>query len=395
MKVFEESSIAGVKLRNRIMRSATHEGMGDTEGRPMPELTNLYTRLVKGGVGAIVTGFVSVQKNGRTLMNMRMFDDDRYIDDYQKLNATINELGTPVFLQLAHAGGSTASFITGEKAVSPSPFNSVLYMRRSRQLTDREIKEIINSFVRAIERAKKSGFSGVQLHAAHGFLLCQFLSPHVNKRQDQWGGTIGNRFGIIAEIMAGARAKVGSYPIFAKISAYDGDRGGMRLEESIRVAELFQKAGCDALEISCGGINDGLNTVRTPSVPAEAFIEFIPWNRSMPTPVKTIFKAMMPLLVKMHTPLHNYNVKAAVEIKKHVSIPIIVVGGIRRLEDIDNIISENKADYVAMSRPLIIEPNLVSKFKSGDQRESRCIDCGYCIPGTMEQKLRCYHGKLR
>ena len=341
------------------------------------------------------TGYVSVQKRGRASANTALFDDDRYVDDYQSLNRALNELGVPVFIQLAHAGGMTASVITGEEAVSPSPFYNKLHMSHSRQLAEYEIKSIIVDFVHAIERAKKAGFNGVQLHAAHGYLLCQFLSSYVNKRQDQWGGSLENRFRIISEIITGARRKVGTYPILAKISAYDGDEGGMRLEESVRLAGLFQSAGCDALEVSCGGIDDGLNAVRTPSVPAEALVELIPWYQSLPAPGKAELKKAIPILVNMHTPLHNYNIEAATEIKKHVDIPVIVVGGIRTLEDIEDIIREQKADYVAMCRPLIIEPNLVAKFKLGKRWKSRCIDCGYCLPGVVGGQLRCYHGKLK
>jgi 2,4-dienoyl-CoA reductase-like NADH-dependent reductase (Old Yellow Enzyme family) len=395
MKVFEESTIAGVRFKNRIIRSATHEGMGDAQGHPRPELTSLYKKLANGGVGAIITGYASVQKNGKTFPNMRMFDDDSYIDEYRDINAAMNELATPLFIQLAHGGGQTASFITGEKAASPSPYNSLFYMRRSRRLKDNEIEEIITNFVKAIERAKKSGFSGVQLHAAHGYLLNEFLSPAVNKRNDKWGGSFENRFRIVAEIMEKARQKVGDYPIFVKFSAHDGDKGGIRIDESIKIAELLQKAGCDALEVSCGGINDGLNSIRTTAIPTEAFIEMVPWNQSLAALVKAIFKITLPPLVKMYTPLHNYNVEAASEIKKHVDIPIIVVGGIRKLADVEDIIEKQKADYVSMCRPFIIEPDLVNKFESGKQTESRCIDCGYCLPGAIGQPLRCYYGKLK
>ena len=395
MKVFEESSISGVRLKNRIIRSATHEGMGDAEGHLLPKLTSLYTKLANGGVGAIITGYRSVQKNGKTFTNMCMFDDDRYIDEYRDLNAAMKELNTPLFIQLVHGGGLTASFITGEKAVSPSPLNNLLHMRRSRQLMDGEIEEIIENFVKAIERAKKSGFSGVQLHAAHGYLLNEFLSPAVNKRNDKWGGAIENRFRIVAEIMARARQKVGDYPILVKFSAYDGDKAGIRIDESIRIAELFQKAGFNALEVSCGGISDGFNAVRTTAIPTEALIGLIPWNQSLPILVKAIFKVTFPLLVKMHTPLHNFNVEAAAEIKKRVDIPIIVVGGIRKLADAEDIVEKKKADFVSMCRPFIIEPNIANKFKSGKQLESRCIDCGYCLMGVMGQQLRCYYGKLK
>jgi 2,4-dienoyl-CoA reductase-like NADH-dependent reductase (Old Yellow Enzyme family) len=394
MKVFEESSIAGVRLKNRFIRSATHEGMGDAQGRPLPELTGLYTKLAESNVGAVMTGYVSIQKNGKTTVNMRMFDDDRYIEEYRNLNNAMDELDTPLFLQLAHGGGLTASFITGEKAVSPSPFYSLSYRKRSRQLDNREIEEIIENFVKAIERAKRCGFSGVQLHAAHGYLLNEFLSPAINKRNDKWGGSIENRFRIVAEIMAKTRHQVGDYPILVKLSAYDGDKGGMRIDDSLRFAELFQKAGCDALEVSCGGVTDGFNAIRTGALPTEALVELIAWNQSLPALTKAMIKKISPLLVKRHAPLHNYNVEAAAAIKKCVDIPIIVVGGIRKLADAEDIIEKKKADFVAMCRPFIIEPNLVNKFKSGEQSQSRCIDCAYCLMGVSGKPLHCYYGKL-
>ncbi len=395
MKVFEKSSIGGVTLSNRVIRSATHEGMGDAAGNPLPQLTDLYLRLAGGGVGAIITGFAAVQQSGKAVPNMRMFDDDRYIDDYKKLNGRMGALAVPVFNQIVHSGGSTASFISGTDVVSPSPMKSGLYLSSSRGLTEDEIQEIINSFVAAIVRSKESGFSGVQLHAAHGFLLSEFLSPHVNRRRDSWGGSTENRFRIIGTIMERAREKVGAYPIMAKISAYDGDRGGVTLDEGLRIAELFQKSGCDGLEVSCGGINDGFNTLRVPrKIPADVYFTMLQTYRDLPAIKKKIIRLMMPLMVKRHTPLYNFNVDAAEAIKRRVDMPVIAVGGIRKLADIEEILGGGKADYVAMSRPLIREPALVNTFRSGEQAESRCINCGYCLFGVAESQLRCYNGKL-
>lgn len=393
MEVFEKSSIAGITLKNRIMRSATHEGMGDAAGNPLPQLAELYGKLARGGVGAIITGFAGVQQSGKAMFNMRMIDDDRYIDAYKTLNETMRALDTPVFLQVAHSGGGTAPAITGLDVAAPSPMKSDLYLSKARALTEDEIGDIIRNFVDAIERAQKSGFSGVQLHAGHGYLLSEFLSPHVNRRRDSWGGSTANRFRIIGEIIAQARERVGAYPIMAKFSAHDGDRGGMTVDEAVRIAELFQKAGCDALEVSCGGINDGFNTIRlAKSVPAGMYFKYFPMYRDLPGIQKMLMKPFLPLFVKLHAPLHNFNVDAAGTVKKSVDLPVIVVGGIRKLADIGEIISRGTADYVAMSRPFIREPDLVNKFKTGQQAEARCIDCGYCLFTAASGPVKCLNG---
>jgi 2,4-dienoyl-CoA reductase-like NADH-dependent reductase (Old Yellow Enzyme family) len=394
-KVFEDTSIVGINLKNRIIRSATHEGMGDENGRPMKDLADLYFKLAQGGAGAIITGYLGIQKNGRTLMNMRMFDKNEFIGDYKEMNSQLCDLGVPVIAQLAHAGGKSSSFVIGEQPVAPSKGKYPLYSIIARELGDSEIDVITDNFALAVERSKKAGFSGVQLHAAHGYLLHEFLSPHLNRRNDRWGGSTEKRFRILSEIIQKSREKVGNYPVMAKISAYDGDKNGIRLDEGIKIAELFQKAGYDAIEVSCGGNADSFNSVRVPKPPIAASLVLIPWWGERTAMQKTLFKILAPLLIKRRSPMYNYNVEAAARIKKNVDIPVIVVGGIRRLEDIEYIIDEKKADYVSMCRPFIIEPNIVNKFKSGTQNESRCINCGYCLLGVSGTKLRCYYGKVK
>jgi 2,4-dienoyl-CoA reductase-like NADH-dependent reductase (Old Yellow Enzyme family) len=147
--------------------------------------------------------------------------------------------------------------------------------------------------------------------------------------------------------------------------------------------------------VSCGGSEDGFNAVRVPKIPINATLALMPWLRSIPKPKKILMRIMGALFVKPRFPLNNYNVDAAARIKRNVDIPVIVVGGIRRLKDMENIISEKKADYVSMCRPFIIEPGIVNKFKSGAQDESKCINCGYCLMGITGSKLKCYYGKVK
>ena len=394
MHLFEESTIAGMTLKNRIIRSATHEGMGNPDGYPLEDLKKLYIRLAKGGVGAIITGYVSVQKNGKTLKNMRMFDDDRYIEAYRDLNQEMRQYNVPVICQIAHGGIQTTTGVTGMDVVAPSDFQSKVYKNHARELTEAEIREIIDSFAKAVKRSKEAGFDGVQFHCAHGYLLSEFLSPYTNQRKDKWGGTTENRFRIMAEIIEEARNLVGEYPIMVKLTTHEGHKNGIDLNEGIKLSKLFQKKGIDALEVSCGGVDDGFNTVRVPELPMEAMFHFFPGMNNMSSFQKMVTKILAPLMVKKHKPYRMFNVSAAKAIKKHIDIPVIVVGGIRSLEEMASILENGQSDYISLCRPLIIEPNLVNRLKEGKQTESKCIDCAFCLMGVISKQLRCYYGKI-
>ena len=391
-EVFAKSSIAGIELKNKIFRSATYEGLSDLEGRPTKKLSDIYIKLAKGEVGAIITGLIGVQQKGRTTSRMCMIDRDKFIDDYKQINANLKEYGAPVIAQLAHGGGQCDGIASGGFNLAPSKKYYAAVNKFSQVISEENILEVIDSFISAIERAKKAGFAGVQLHAAHGYLLSEFLSGGLNRRKDKWGGSTENRFRIIAEIMKSARQRVGNYPILAKFSAYDYLKNGIRMDESLRIAVMFQQAGIDALVVSCGA-NDGLNTLRAKEIPSDAIINAMPINIKSEI-IKSVLRKIIPLFVKSYDPIYNYNIEAAEKIKKTIDIPVIAVGGIRNINDINSIISENKADYVSMCRPFIIEPDLVKKFKEGKQDNSKCIDCCYCLFGLAKNSLKCYYGRL-
>ena len=392
-KVFEKSVIGTIELKNRILRSATHEGMGDKYGKPLKELYDVYEKLAKGGVGAIITGYVGIKQNGKTMFNMRMFDQDEYIDIYKQLNLKLKDYHTPVILQIAHGGSQTGSKITGEIPLSASPRRSYLG-ERCKGVTEDEIEDIIDSFVKSIERAKKAEFNGVQLHAAHGYLLSEFMSPFLNKREDKWGGNVENRFRILREILERSREKVGDFPIWVKVSAFNGNRNRKELEGIVRGCQMLQENGCDAIEVSCGYSLRDFDTIRVPSIPAEAMLALFPGFKKFSSFKKGLYKIILPLMIKKYKPIRNYNVESAALIKKNVDIPVIVVGGIRKLSDIENIIENKNIDFVSMCRPFIIEPNIVNKFQDHKAVESKCIDCGYCVYGVTGSKLKCYFGKI-
>lgn len=392
MAVFEATTLAGMRPANRIIRSATHEGLGDRDDFSA-RLAERYIRLAQGGAGAIITGYAGVSRDGRAWPNMLMIDDDSYVAAYRQVTEAVRPHGAPLILQLAHGGGRTEPAVTGEEAKAPSRHRYKGSSTTARELTEGEIEAIIGAFVQGIVRAWKSGFDGAQLHAAHGYLLAQFLSPALNRRRDRWGGTTENRFRIVREIISRARATVGGFPLLVKLSAYDYDDGGMRLEESVRLAELCREASFDAIEVSCGNDN-WFCVVRSRQVPVEAILELSPAFRGASWLKKKVAALLIPRMFTTYDEQENYNVAAAAAIKAAVDIPVIVVGGVRRLEAIEAIVAAGQADYVSMCRPFVIEPDIVARLRDGRQAGSRCINCNYCLIGVGANPLKCYYGRL-
>jgi 2,4-dienoyl-CoA reductase-like NADH-dependent reductase (Old Yellow Enzyme family) len=396
-KVFEPTQLAGIPLNNKIIRSATHEGMSDERGYPTEQLKKKYIQLAKGEVGAIITGFTGIQQNGKAwLYRMQMIDEDDCIAAYRHLMDAIHEYNTPIIMQIAHCGRQTRSKITGKTPIAPSALKDKMFSEElPHELSEIEIEGIIDQFVQAIGRAQKASFDGAQLHAAHGTLLSEFLSPYMNRRQDKWGGNTQNRFRIVQEIYQRSRKAFGDFPILIKMNAYDGRRNGMRLEEAAKIAELLERSGCSAIEVSCGVIEDGFYTIRGESLPLDALFAYHFKFKTLPSFIKAMMRPFANIVMPPVRPLTNYNVPAAQTIKANVSIPVIVVGGIRSLDDLNQIILNQQADMVSMCRPFIIEPDIVKKLKEGRQQVSKCISCNYCFIAAEERPLQCYYGKLK
>ncbi len=397
MELFETTQDLTFEMKNRFIRSATHESMANEDGTPSKELHALYSKLAKGGVGAIITGLAAIQPNGKIGKTMLMMDRDELITPYKELTSAIAKENCRSIVQLVHAGSQTTSADLGEQKVAPSGVLNKTYPdSKPRELTETEIEEIITNFVNAVIRSEQAGFDGVQLHGAHGYLLCSFLSPERNKRSDQWGGSLENRFRIIREIVTRAKKALPHYPLFIKLSAYDFQKSGIKLDETVQVAKWLEEIGCNGIEVSCGIAEDGPSTMRVTAKPIDAFMKYIPSLSNMkPAFLKWIVKQVLKLSMKLYHPLYNYNFEAATAIKKVVNIPVMVVGGIRKIEDMQAALDNSVGDYISMSRPFILEPSLINHLKDKKQTSSRCIDCGYCLAGVMSRPLQCYYGKLK
>lgn len=395
-KAFKPTEISGIRFKNRVIRSATHEGMADETGVPDERLKKLYVSLAKGCAGAIITGFTGIRQDGKSSMhNMIMIDRDEVIPAFKEITDAVHKYNTPIIMQLVHCGRQTRSKSTGEPVKGVSPVRHKFFNEdQPQELTQNEINEIINGFVLASVRAKKAGFDAIQLHVAHGFLLSEFLSSHSNRRNDQWGGSIKNRFRIVKEILKRTKEKTNEFPVFIKLNSHDSQKNGMNIDEAVAYAKMLEEEGCAGIEVSCGTVEDGLYTFRGEKLPVEAAMQYTFKYESLPSLVKKVAGPFLKAIMKQPKPIYNYNLDAADKIRQAVNIPVMVVGGINSFDSIDKMINRHGIDLVSMSRPFIIQPDIVEKFQSGVQQKSKCIMCNFCAILIEKKPLKCYYGKL-
>ena len=325
-KIFEEVELGGLRLKNRVIRSATWEGIAQQNGGVTDEAYEIYKELAGGGVGAIITGFTSVALHDYYFGGMMRLCDDELIPQYKKLTDIIHAEGVPVITQLALGAYYRDN---GDKYLQVEPDD----------MSEDEIRTVIRQFVDAAARAKKAGFDGVQIHAAHFFFLSRFISPAVNHRTDNWGGSLENRARILLKIMEGIRKNEPSLPITVKINSSDFIYNGNTETECIAICRLLDKAGIDSIEISGNGTSvSGIRAHRN-----EAY--FSP---------------------------------AAAKVAEAVHCPVFVVGGFRALDTMEFVLNYSKIEAVSLSRPLLREPDFPRKLQAHSEYISKCFSCNAC-----------------
>ena len=359
IKLFEKSSINGMKLRNRLVRSATWEGMCDLDGRPTERLADYYRELAKGGVGLIISGYTFVLPEGRQLPGQMGINDDGFKPDYLKMTKAVHDAGGRIAIQLVHAGGQTDSANAGRQPLAPSSVKVDQYPELPAELTLDEIGGIVNAFGDGALRAKRWGADAVQLHGAHGYLINQFLSPHTNLRTDKYGGDIEGRSRFLMEVCSRVRQEVGDdYPVMIKLTASDNLEGGLSAEDALFAARRLSDAGIDAIEVSAGTSASGKET---------------PVRKNILKPAN-----------------EGFNLDRALRIRDEVDCPVMVVGGFRSYDVAERVASTLGIGYISMARPLIREPDLPNRWLSGDRGPARCLSCNQCfIPGIKEGGIYC------
>ena len=398
MNIFENCQVGKVKLKNRIIRSATHDGLADEDGGPSEELIRKYAFLAQNEVGCIIQGYAIVSPEGASSYpGCLAFYGDSVADKYKKLTDAVHQYGTPIIAQLAHCGRQTSSKLIGVKKIAPSAKRHLFYPDKAKAMTVEDILRVEDAFVEAIVKAKEYGFDGAQIHLAHGYLLHDFVSANGNKRKDDYGKDIYGRCKIVKEILQKARAKAGDFPIWVKLSATDKRKKGMRIAYAIEVCKLLKEYGVDAIEVSCGSVQDGMNTMRSRRMPMDAVFKYREPVASMPRFLNKFCLACAKLinpLLPQPKPLTMFNYDSAMAIKDNVDIDLILVGGVAKRDDMQKAV-DSGIGAVSMCRPFICEPNLAKKLKEGKVAQSRCVMCNYCGLVIEKESTKCLLGIIK
>jgi len=340
--LFDPIVLGGIETKNRLVRSATYEGSCDEAGQYEPAFFEIFETLAKGGVGIVITGMTGVDGFSRVGPSMIDSCHETFVEKVHALADLCHGYGTKLLIQLAHGGRWSHITEDGGPALVPSPYEGKNY----REMTVEQIHAMAESFGSAALRCKEAGADGVQLHGAHGYILCAFLSPHLNRRTDEYGGPIENRARALFECYDAMRAAVGpDYPIWLKINSKDFVDDGITPEEVLWVCQQLSDKGINAIEVS-GGIAEGPK-----SAP----------SRKVEGPEG-----------------EGYFFPEALTISEAVSADVISVGGYRTLSLTEEKLNRGNIKGISLSRPLVSQPDLPNLWKAGEQPVSRCISCNRC-----------------
>jgi 2,4-dienoyl-CoA reductase-like NADH-dependent reductase (Old Yellow Enzyme family) len=346
--LFTETRIGKMRLKNRFIRSATWENLATEDGHMTDKLYAIYEELAKGEVGLIVTGYANIVEEEKPNAGMMGMYNDSFIDEYKKLTELVHSNDAKIVMQLAY-GGTKTTHNVGERVIyAPSEVCERGTQTLGKAMTKDEIDYIIKAFAQASRRAQQSGFDGVEIHAAHSYLINQFLSPYYNQRQDEYGGSLDNRIRLLVEIYAEIRKLVGNeYPILVKLTASEFFDGGLTFDETRIICKKLAAIGVDAIIIS-GNIHGKASTMIGES--------FDGYN------------------IQQQGYFHEYGQVISAE----VNVPIITVGGLSDISAIEEIANTTNIQCFAISRPLLAEPHLIKRWKEGNRAPVDCERCSKC-----------------
>ncbi len=351
--LFEPITIGTLTLRNRMMRSATAERMADPlTGAPQPRLGAMYRALAEGGIGLIVTGHAYVHRGGKAHPEMASIADDAVIAAWRAVVRPAQEAGARVIMQINHSGANCDPKVTPEP-ISPSGI-ATNDLASPRPMTETEIGQVVEAYGRAAARARQAGLDGVQIHGAHGYLVSQFLTPSTNRRDDAWGGDAERRRTFLCTVLDAVRRHAGDdYPLWIKLGVAGNAASGLAADEGAAAAADAFGHGVDCIEIS--------HAVGTPEEPAgNGEANFLP-----------LAHAVRRAVGAGHT--------------------LALVSRLRTREVMDAVLADGVVQLVSLCRPLILEPDLPNRLRSGAASAARCVRCGRCWPEEPGQGVGCHN----
>jgi 2,4-dienoyl-CoA reductase-like NADH-dependent reductase (Old Yellow Enzyme family) len=378
--VFGTAALGPLTLKNRIIKAATFEGV-TPRGEVSDDLITFHRRVAAGGAAMTTVAYLAVSPEGRTDRHCVLLGSSA-LPGLQKLTEAVHAEGAAVSAQIGHAGPVADSRSNGRPSLSASrrlsPSGAI-----TRAVVDADIARITDDYRRAAELAVEAGFDCIEVHLGHNYLLSAFLSPKLNRRRDQWGGSLVNRSRFPRQVVTAVRDVVGGRAaVTAKLNMADGVPGGLWLDESIEVARLLEGDGSlDALELTGGSSLSNPMYLFRGEAPRRAFAA------TLPPVLRLGFRAFGARFLREYPFEEGYFLPYARQFRSALSMPLILLGGVNRLHTVETALGEG-FEFVAMARALLREPDLVARWELGEEREGLCIHCNRCMP-TIYSGTRC------
>jgi 2,4-dienoyl-CoA reductase-like NADH-dependent reductase (Old Yellow Enzyme family) len=379
--ILEPGRIGPVRLPNRIIRAATSESMGGPDGEVTDELVALHEALARGGVGLAFTGHMYVEPRGRYGHAQTGIHTDRAIPGLRRLTDAVHVQGGRIFAQIAHAGSQTEA--DDLEPIAPSPVDNMMTGRPVAAASAEELDATIEAFAAAAHRAEECGFDGVHIHGANGYLISEFRSPLTNQREDRWGGDARAREEFPLAVVRAVRGAIGpEMGLSMKLGFEDVVPGdGLRPGQATEGAGLLVEAGLDAIEVSANLMEDYVSASIRAYIAVDrrrAAEDLLPHRLAKAPVPEAYFLPYARMLRELDT-----------------GVGIVLVGGLRRTQTMEAILERGDADFLALSRPLIREPDLVAQIENGRTGMVDCVSCNICVMHEQRHGLRCWRTPRR
>ncbi len=381
-QVFRKGRIAGLELRNRIIRAGCFEGMCQDES-PSELLLEHHRAVAAGGVAMTTVAYCAVSRNGLAFGH-EMWMREEIVPMLKRITDAIHQEGAAASIQLGHCGFFANSRVILQKPMGPSAKFCTFRLNMSREMTEEDMAQVREDFGRAAVMARDAGFDAVEVHSGHGYLLSQFLSPWTNHRRDVYGGSLGNRLRFPASVIRHVRETVGSeMPVLVKMNLCDGFRDGLDVEDAVQVARRYEAEGASSLILSSGF------TTRTPfhllrgEVPIR---EFVKAEKNLP--LKAGLFLFGRLMITRYPFGELFLLDMARSVREAVRMPLVLIGGVCSLANMETAMVEG-FDFVQIGRATIRDPNIVNKMERGEVAASDCDHCNRCVGIVTGRPVTC------
>ena len=373
--ILEPGSIGPVELPNRVIRAATSESMSGPGGEVTDELVTLHEALARGGVGLSFSGHMYVEPRARYGDAQTGIHADEMLPGLMRLTDAVHAQGGRIFVQLGHAGSQTEA--DDFEPIAPSPVDNVMTGRPVAAASAEELGSTVEAFGAAARRAGEAGFDGIHLHGANGYLISEFRSPLTNQREDRWGGDAQAREEFPLTVIRAVREALGpGMGLTMKLGFEDFVPGhGLRPEAAVAGAVRLAEAGLDAIEVSANLMRDYVSASIKPYVGVDRR--------------RAAEDLLLHCLLRRPEP-EAYFLPFARMLRERTDVKIVLVGGLRRTETMEGVLERGEADFVALARPLIREPDLVRQIEAGRTGMVDCVSCNICVMHEQRHGLRCW-----